>query len=201
MPNDVQGSWSPLSVDELVDVMRGAEFFWCLAGGQAIERVVGQSHRPHEDIDVVVLRPDLAAVQQHLEGWHLAAADPPGSLRTWEPGERLPWRVHDVWGHRADGAAWELQLMIQEADGDRWYFRRDDRVNGRLVDLCAMVGGVPCLRMDVQLLYKSKSARPKDDEDFERLLPVLPAEQRQSLLEWLRLTNPNGHQWIEMLDV
>jgi hypothetical protein len=200
MPNVDQGSWSPLSVDAVVEVMRGAEFFWCLAGGHAIERVVGQPYRAHEDIDVVVLRPDLPAVQRHLEGWQLSAADPPGSLRTWEPRERLPWRVHDVWAHRADSTAWELQLMIQEADGDCWYFRRDDRVNGRLADLGVMVGGVPCLRMDLQLLYKSKSARAKDDEDFERVLPVLAREQRESLLEWLRLTNPGGHQWIEMLE-
>jgi hypothetical protein len=63
-----------------------------------------------------------------------------------------------------------------------------------------MVDGVPCLRMDLQLLYKSRGVRLKDDEDFLRLLPVLPLEQRQTLLEWLRLTYPNGHQWVEALE-
>jgi hypothetical protein len=108
--------------------------------------------------------------------------------------------VHDVWAQRADARAWELQLMIQEADGDRWYYRRDDRVNGRIEDLAGLVDGVPCLRMDLQLLYKSRSVRAKDDEDFLRLAPVLQRDERRQLLEWLRLTNPNGHQWIEELE-
>jgi hypothetical protein len=198
--NEPDAPWSPLPAEAIADLMRGADFFWCLAGGLAIERVVGLFYRAHDDSDIVVLRPQLAAVQRHLDGWHLAAADPPGLLRRWEPGERLPWRVHDVWAHRADARAWELQLMIQEADGDCWYYRRDDRVNGRIDDLAGVVGGVPCLRMDLQLLYKSRNARLKDDEDFLRLAPVLPATQRATLLEWLRLTNPNGHQWIEALE-
>ena len=54
--------------------------------------------------------------------------------------------------------------------------------------------------MDLQLLYKSKGLRPKDDEDFQRLLPLLRKAQRQTLLEWLCVTNPNGHQWIEALE-
>lgn len=200
MPNEIHAPWSPMPVNEIADLMRGAGFFWCLAGGLAIEHVVGQPYRPHEDSDIVVLRPQLAAVQRHFDGWHLAAADPPGLLRRWDPGERLPWRVHDVWAHRADSPAWELQLMIQEADGESWYYRRDDRVNGQISDLASMVDGVPCLRMDLQLLYKSRGVRLKDDEDFLRLLPVLPLEQRQTLLEWLRLTYPNGHQWVEALE-
>jgi hypothetical protein len=200
MPNDIQAPWSPLPVGTVADLMRGAPFFWCLAGGQAIERVVGKSYRVHADIDVVVLRPDLQAVQQKLDGWQLYAADPPGALRPWEQGERLPWRVHDVWGHRANVPAWELQIMVQEADGASWYFRRDDRVNGRIEDLSIMVDGVPCLRMDLQLLYKSKSARPKDDEDFDRLLPHLGDTERARLLGWLQLTCPNGHHWIEPLE-
>ena len=200
IPNDTDAPWSPLPADAIAEAMRGADFFWCLAGGLAIERVVGQAYRSHDDSDVVVLRPQLAAVQRHLDGWHLAAADPPGLLRRWERGERLPWRVHDVWAQRAEARAWELQLMIQEADGDCWYYRRDDRVNGRIDDLASLVDGVPCLRMDLQLLYKSRSIRPKDDEDFLRLAPVLSREQRRNLVSWLRLTNPNGHLWIEMLE-
>lgn len=199
-PNDVHSPWAPLPVADVVELMRPVPFFWCLAGGQAIERVVGKPYRTHDDIDVVVLRPDVLAVQEKLDGWQLSAADPPGTLRTWEPGERLPWRVHDVWAHRANAPAWELQFMIQEADGTSWYFRRDDRVNGRIDDLSIMVDGVPCLRMDLQLLYKSKSARPKDEEDFDRLLPHLGGLQRARLLEWLELTCPNGHQWMYALE-
>ena len=54
MPNDVTLPWSPLPVHDVVRLMRGAGFFWCLAGGHAIERVLGQAYRQHDDIDIVV---------------------------------------------------------------------------------------------------------------------------------------------------
>jgi hypothetical protein len=199
VPN-VETPWSPLPVNAVVELMRGAPFFWCLAGGHAIERVVGRPYRPHDDIDIVVLRPDHLALRQWLKDWHLAAADPPGSLRSWNDGETLPWRVHDLWGHRDGTEAWELQVMIQEADAGSWYFRRDDRVHGRVDDLAVTVDGVPCLRMDLQLLYKSKSSRQKDETDFHELLAILGETQRRTLADWLRLTSPNGHHWIPALE-
>jgi len=192
--------WSPLPVDDVMDLMRGAPFFWCLAGGHAIERVVGRPYRAHGDIDIVVLRTDLEALQQWLTSWHLFAADPPGCLRPWVAGEKLPWRVHDVWGHREESEGWELQVMVQEAEAGSWYFRRDDRVQGRIDDLMRIVGGVPCLRMDLQLMYKAKSSRPKDETDFEQLLPHLSGDERRRLAEWLRLTCANGHHWIASLE-
>jgi len=90
--------------------------------------------------------------------------------------------------------------MIQEADAGTWYFRRDDRVHGGVADLAVTVHGVPCLRMDLQLLYKSKSSRHKDEADFQELLPLLDDAQRHTLIDWLRLTCPNGHHWIPALE-
>ncbi len=189
-----------MPVGALAEHIRDAGFFWCLAGGQAIERVVRRSYRAHEDIDIVVLRPEQLALQSWLADWSLFVADPPGVLRSWDRGERIPWRAHDIWAHRPGAAGWELQVMIQEADHESWYFRRDDRVNGRITDLATMVDGIPCLRMDLQLLFKAKSSRPKDEEDFLQLLPVLDEAQRTQLASWLRLTSPNGHPWIAALE-
>lgn len=199
LPN-VAEPWVPLTVAELSGIMRGAGFFWCLAGGQAIERFVGRSYRGHDDLDVVVLRSQQLAVQEWFREWTLAAADPPGSLREWAMGERLTWRVHDIWARRPDAAGWELQIMIQEDDETSWFFRRDDRVHGRVDDLSVVAGGVPCLRPDLQLLFKAKSSRPKDDLDFLQLLPALSARQRQQLWDWLDLTSPNGHPWMPALE-
>ena len=180
--------------------MRGAPFFWCLAGGHAIAHVLGRSYRPHGDIDIVVLRPEQLAVLNWLHEWRLYAADPPGSLRPWTLNETLPIGVHDVWCRREGRSAWELQIMIQEAEGDSWYFRRDASVRGGVNDLATLVNGVPCLRMDLQLLFKSKDPRAKDEADFAELMPVLTDAQRETLAYWLRLVYPNGHLWLDALD-
>jgi len=73
-------------------------------------------------------------------------------------------------------------------------------VHGRVEDLIVLVGDVPCLRPDLQLLFKAKSARPKDDADFLHLLPGLSARERQTLWDWLDLTSPNGHPWMPALE-
>lgn len=192
---DVTSPWKPLSVPQLVELMRGARFFWCLAGGHAIAHVLGRSYRPHGDIDIVVLRPDQLALHDWLHEWQLYAADPPGSLRPWTPNATLPNGVHDAWCHREKSRAWELQIMIQESDGTSWFFRRDARVHGSVDDLATKVNGVPCLRMDLQLLFKSKEPRAKDEIDFRELLPVLTDAQRETLAYWLRLTSP-AHPWL-----
>ena len=199
MPN-VTAGWTPIAVDELVRIMASAPFFWCLAGGHAIERMVGRPYRPHDDLDIVVLRSQQLLAQDWFRDWMLAAADPPGALRPWTAGEKLTWRVHDIWARRPDAAGWELQIMIQEDDATSWFFRRDDRVHGQIDDLRIDVAGVPCLRPDLQLLFKAKSSRPKDDQDFLQLLPVLSAQQRQTLWDWLDLTSANGHPWMPALE-
>ena len=199
MPNVTSG-WTPVTIGELTRIMDGAPFFWCLAGGHAIERMVGHPYRAHDDLDIVVLRSQQTAVQEWFRDWMLAAADPPGALRPWIAGEKLTWRVHDIWARRPDASGWELQLMILEDDATSWFFRRDDRVHGKIDDLRIDVGGVPCLRPDLQLLFKAKSSRPKDDMDFLQLLPVLSDSHRQTLWDWLDLTSPNGHPWMPALE-
>jgi hypothetical protein len=175
--------------------MKHAEFLWCLAGGYAVERFVGRAFREHGDTDIVVLRRDQLALQSWLTDWKWYAADPPGTLRPWKAGEALPIGIHDIWGHREASRAWELQIMIQECDGDSWYFRRDDRIRGSVGDLVQSLDGVPCLRVDLQLLYKSKGLRDKDELDFTESLPRLGPEQRDTLASWLRVVYPQGHPW------
>jgi len=179
--------------------MKGSEFLWCLAGGYAVERFVGRAFREHVDTDIVVLRKDQLTLQSWLSDWKWYAVDPPGTLRPWKAGEALPIGIHDIWGHREISHTWELQIMIQDCDADSWYFRRDHRVRGRLVDLVQLVDGVPCLRVELQLLYKSKDLRDKDELDFAESLPRLRPEQRDTLASWLRIVYPKGHPWLSRL--
>jgi hypothetical protein len=56
--------------------------------------------------------------------------------------------------------------------------------------------GLPCLAPEIQLLYKSKNVRSKDQRDFEGVLPRLTQEQRSWLLTSLRTIYGDGHPWI-----
>jgi hypothetical protein len=68
---------------------------------------------------------------------------------------------------------------MEEQDGDDWVFRRDARIRRARVDMVLMTSdGIPCLCPEIQLLYKSKSPRPKDDDDFRVVWPLLDERAR-----------------------
>lgn len=58
--------------------------------------------------------------------------------------------------------------------------------------------GIRYLQPELQLLYKAKGQRAKDDADFAATLPFLDAERRDWLRNALTRTLP-GHDWIAPL--
>ncbi|MFS8204641.1 nucleotidyltransferase domain-containing protein [Streptomyces sp. CWNU-52B] len=217
------GRWDPAPLSEVVEMfagVRGASADcgssgacgssgpgpgWWVAGGLAIELAVGHPIRSHGDIDVLLLRRDQLVAQRALAGWQWWAADPPGSLRPWAPGEVLPLGVHDIWCRPGPDAPWRVQVMLDESQGDshgqepEWVSRRDPRVRRPISTLGAVSEeGVPFLAPDVQLYYKAKAPRPKDEADFDAVLPVLTERQRGWLVGAITRTY-GPHPWIRRL--
>ncbi len=191
--------WTPLSVDKVVKLFADAPFLWALAGGYAVELFLETSIRPHEDIDIIIFRDEQLHLQNWLKNWELYAADPPGTLRKWEKGEFLPYGIHDIWGHEIGKDVWQLQIMVSEVDNNEWVSRRSPLIRGNKTDLITTYQGVPCICIEVQLMYKAKGQRPKDEQDFYACLPKMSANAKSWLKEKLVLLYPNGHDWIQFL--
>ena len=194
------GTWDPLLPAEAAAELVGLPCRWWLAGGWAIDLYLGHQRRPHADLDVLILRAEQSAVQRHLAGWDLHAADPPGTLRPWAGGEILGPRVHDVWCRRSASSPWSLQLMIDDTLDDHWVYRRDSRIRRPLADLYgpASTPERPVLSPEIQLLYKSARPRDKDEADFHAVVEALCAPQRRWLRESLATVSA-GHTWLEQL--
>lgn len=62
---------------------------------------------------------------------------------------------------------------------------------GGLVTAC----GIPYLAPEIQLFYKAKNGRLKDETDFATILPVLTKPQRQWLADALSLVYGSAHPW------
>ena len=192
---------APLSLSQLSTLLGSADFPWWVAGGYAIELAVGHAYREHEDLDVLILRRDQAAVRRFLADWDCRPVDPAGLLRRWEPGEILPLDVHDVWCREDTNVPWRFSLMIDEADGDTWYSRRDSTVRKPVSELAAQQAGkLPFLAPDVQLYYKAKNVRPKDEQDLTMVLPVLTKRQRTWLCEAVYRTYGAEHPWLARIE-
>jgi aminoglycoside-2''-adenylyltransferase len=185
----------------MAEVLKAADCPWWIAGGYAIELAIGHELRPHGDLDVLVLRRDQARAQECLAGWDLHVADPPGTgqLRAWGVGEVLQEPLHDIWCRRTPEAPWSVQLMLDEAEGEDWVSRRDPRVRLPIARLGRVaVNGIPYLTPEVQLFYKAKQTREKDEVDFEAVYPLLDQDQRAWLLAALNTTAPE-HPWRRRL--
>lgn len=189
------GVWAPLSPREAASLLRGMKAPWWIAGGHAIELFVGRALREHGDLDVGVLRRDQLAVREHLGEWDLRALFG-GTLRPWPLGERLRDDVNDVWCRPDPESPWRLQLHLNRSEGDRWVFRRDRRVSRPLVEVILWTReGLPYLAPEVQLLFKAKDPRPKDERDLEAALPLLSQGRRSWLDLTISETHPD-HPWL-----
>jgi hypothetical protein len=202
-PYGVWHSWRP---------HEAARFFaplpapWWIAGGWAIDLFLGHQTRPHDDLDVQVLRQNQQEIRTLFRGWDVQAAhpSPPESppewpFRDWEIGEDLSPDVHDIWCRPSTTEPWAIQLMIADVHEDRWLFRRDPGI-ARPISTIGRVtrGGIPYLSPEIQLLYKAKGMRPKDGDDFQRVLPQLGRTGRQWLWRTLTKAHP-GHPWLAQL--
>jgi hypothetical protein len=196
----VDGPWEPLSPTSVNELLRGSsEAVWWLAGGYALEMFAGHSWRTHDDIDVLLMRCDQQAIHEWLPDWQVYAAHPPGQLRRWESGDRLPPTVHDVWCRESADRPWRIQFMVDESETGRWISRRNHQVS-RPVDSLGLTSdfGIPYLAPEIQLFYKAKATRPKDELDFRVVTPLLDEFQRDWLARALTATHP-GHPWISRL--
>lgn len=99
VPTIPYSCWLPLTVAEVAQRFAGAPFRWGLASGHTIEQFIGRPIRPRDDITIIVFLDQQLAVQRWLCDWHLFAADPPGTLRSWRDGKELRYGIHDIWGH------------------------------------------------------------------------------------------------------
>jgi hypothetical protein len=92
---------------------------------------------------------------------------------------------------------WQLDITIGDGNATDWIFRRD--ASTRLPwDEAVLVTpkGMPYLAPELQLLFKSKNVRPKDDLDAKTVIPLLEPTRRQTLATML----PKHHPWQELID-
>jgi hypothetical protein len=186
-----------LDLEATVDLFRDAPCRWWIGGGRALELHLGRSWREHDDIDVGVVRRELAGARSVLAGWdlHVAAA---GQLTRWA-GQPLDAARHqnNLWCRRRGRGPWALDVTIAEGDDADWVYRRDPRLRVPWdAAVLRTADGVPYLAPELQLLFKARDRRPKDDVDASEVLPGLDAARRARLGELL----PDGHPWQRIIE-
>ena len=191
MPDEL-GPWNPLDLTEIVRLFEACPARWWVSGGVALELHLGRSWRAHQDSDVSILRSDTSVLRDVLVGWDIEVA---------ASGELTPWdgsmpsvlaNQNNMWCREAEDQPWCLDVTISDGDQDCWIYRRDRDLRVPWEEaLLRSERGIPYLAPDLQLLFKSKNNRPKDDHDAAEVIPLLdPARQLR-----LRDLLPPDHPW------
>ncbi len=197
---DELGEWRPLSVEQVSDLLHDAPFRWWIAGGWAIDLFLRRTTRPHTDIEIAVLRQDQLALRAWLREWELWYVPGPGiGLVRWREAAPVPPEVHELWCREERGDLWRLEVLYEEATDGRWYYRRDAQVTRPLADFGIEVDGVPVIRPEIALLYKSKHPRARDEADLRSTVPHLDAASRVWLADALTLTG-SADPWTGFLE-
>jgi len=193
----MRSTYEPADAAEL---FRGLEVPWWVAGGWALDLWLGASVRIHEDLDLAVLRPDQRAVLGRLAGWDLRLATAPDVLRPLRPDEEVGSPPHAIWCRPPEAEDWAFELLLNDAEGSDWLFRRDHGVRAPLETVGGRTAsGIPFLHPEFVLLFKAKHVRERDVEDFERVLPRLEPNRRRWLAGAIERVHP-AHPWIAALD-
>lgn len=192
------GEWKRATPGDARQWLSGTLANWWVSGGWALDLHLGRQTRAHGDVDIGVFRDDLPQVLALLPDWQVMEAvggvlRPLGSPR---PGPD----VHSLWAKPAMSNEWWLQILLDERDGSEWVYRRANVVRAPLdAHVLHDAAGLRYLRPEIQLLYKSKAPRDRDEQDLRAVLPSLDRAARDWLRGALERTAP-GHPWIGEVD-
>lgn len=192
MAADELGPWKPLELDEVIQLFDKWPTRWWISGGVALELHLGRSWRTHDDSDVSIMRDDAAALSMTLAGWDIWVAAA-GTLTLWDGSELVAEaNQNNVWCRKAPDQPWCLDVTISEGDRECWIYRRDPTLRVPWEEaVLRNEQGIPYLAPELQLLFKSKDIRPKDDRDASVVIPELAAGQQRRLRDLL----PDDHAW------
>ena len=188
-------------LERVAALLRLLETPWMFAAGWALDLhrhavLSAGPTRPHEDLDIVIGREAQFAVRDLLlaAGYSVHAVRE-GMSTDWTSPVELP--DHQV--HAFSPAGEMLDLMLTDLSGGLWHYRRDLAVTlplGYARQFSPL--GLPYLAPEAALLFKASPSqvRPKDQQDFEGVLPALDAAARA----WLSARIAEGHVWQASLN-
>jgi hypothetical protein len=202
-PTDVaalETRWSDCyTPGEVAQRLSGTTVPWYVAAGWALDLFRGEQSREHHDIEIGVPAgrfPEIRAFFPEPE----FAFDAVGSSRIWESATQpVLDATHQTWLREPGSGRYLLDVFREPHDGDTWICRRDETIRLPYAEIIQYTADrIPYLIPELVLLFKAKQRRPKDQADFDGILPLLTSDQRRTLSTLLRRVHP-AHTWLDAL--
>lgn len=189
-------NWKPWTPLELVHRLGHIQEPWSVVGGWALDLWAGELTRPHNDIEIAILRPDFDVFRDALPDMDIYCAS---SGEIWPLEGPPPAGVSQFWCWDRTIRAFVLDIMIERGTPRTWVYKRDKWINRpRTKANGTGYKGLKYLSPACVLLFKAKALREKDQLDFDRFAPQLPQPERDWLKDALGHAHSN-HPWIDAL--
>jgi hypothetical protein len=186
---DAWDSWEPAV---LAGRLEGVGVPWYVAGGWAVDLHLGGRRREHEDLEIGVPEAHFDAIADRfgeLE-FHVAGG---GEVVPVNPAAMA--EHHQTWAWDPAAGRWRFDVFREPHENHVWISRRDPRLRRPYANLIRHDRNrIPYLSPEVVLLFKAKHRRPKDEDDYAALAPVLTVAERAWLDDALDMVHP-GHPW------
>ncbi|CCH19716.1 Conserved hypothetical protein [Micromonospora lupini str. Lupac 08] len=186
--------WKPRDVARR---LAGISAPWYVAAGWALDLYRGEQTRDHHDIEIAVPAGRFPEIRERLSEFTFDAVD---SGRIWESATpQVLGATWQTWLREPETGRYLLDVFREPHDGDEWICRRDATIRLPYAEIIRHTSDrIPYLIPELVLLFKAKHVRPKDQTDFDSVLPLLAHGQRETLSTLLRQVHP-GHAWLAAL--
>ncbi|MEU5727336.1 hypothetical protein ABZ783_36805 [Micromonospora sp. NPDC047738] len=186
--------WKPRDVARRLD---GISAPWYVAAGWALDLFRGEQTREHHDIEIAVPVGRFPEIRERFAEF---TCDAVGAARIWESATpQVLTATRQTWLREPETGRYLLDVFREPHDGDVWICRRDETIRLPSAEIIRHTSDrIPYLIPELVLLFKAKHVRPKDQADFNAVLPLLTHTQRETLSGLLKQVHP-GHAWLAAL--
>ena len=186
-------NWQPLNLAYIKLKLKDLE--WILAGGFALEHFYGKAYRLNGDIDIIIKRSHQRQLTKYFEPRNIYVAYK-GKLSPFSSNQYYEKPIQDIWILSDDNHFWCLQIMLIDEVNGKWRYKRNTAIQLPYEEIYLEKEGIKILKPEIQLLYKSKSIRAKDQLDFEMIQQKLSIEAKAWLNNSLEKCYSKKHIWL-----
>ena len=99
-----------------------------------------------------------------------------------------------------------IELAFNDREGDSYILQEKPKITRAMDKAILFADGIPYLSPEIILAYKTDKfsathpyLKPKMEQDFAAIMPLLSAEQKDWLMDSIKTAYPDGYEWLDGL--